>query len=100
MSHRKKLQEAKQKLEELLEPEEYDINIDEVDVDEEIESIFDSLDEIPDLYESDELNPIDRNLYKQILDLKNELVMTYGLFDIDLDTSIANRIYGYNSGDE
>ena len=42
MSHRKKLQEAKQKLEELLDPEEYDINIDEVDVDEEIESIFDS----------------------------------------------------------
>lgn len=75
MSHRKKLQEAKQRLEELLYPEEYDINIDEVDVDEEVESIFDSLHEISMLYESDELRPIERILYAQILNLNREFVI-------------------------
>ena len=75
MSHRKKLQEAKQKLEELLDPEEYDINIDEVDVDEEIESIFDSLDDISMLYESNELSPTERKLYTQILSLNREFVI-------------------------
>ena len=75
MSNLKKLQEAKQRLEELLYPKEYDINIDEVDVDEEVKSIFDSLHEISMLYESDELNPIERKLYTQILNLNREFVI-------------------------
>lgn len=75
MSHRKKLQEAKQRLEELLYPEDYDVNIDQVNVDEEVESIFDSLHGISVLYESEELNPIERILYKQILNLNREFVI-------------------------
>ena len=100
MSNRKKLQEAKQRLEELLYPEEYDINIDEVDVDEEVGAIFDSLDEISQLYESDELNPTDANIYRRIIDLKRDLAMAYDLFDIDLDTDIANGFFGFTEEDE
>ena len=75
MSHIQKLQEAKQKLEKLIYPEDYDVNIDEVDVDEEIESIFDSLDDISMLYESNELSPIEKKLYTQILNLNREFVI-------------------------
>lgn len=73
MSNRKKLQEAKQRLEKLLYPEEFDINIEEVDVDEEVKSIFDSLHEISMLYESEELSPSDTKLYDRILEIKLEL---------------------------
>lgn len=75
MSNRKKLQEAKQRLEELLYPEDYDINLEEVNVEEKVESIFDSLHEISMLYESNELSPIERKLYTQILNLNREFVI-------------------------
>lgn len=75
MSNLKKLQEAKQRLEKLLYPEEYNINIEEIDVDEEVKSIFDSLDDISMLYESEELKPIERKLYTQILNLNREFVI-------------------------
>ena len=73
MSNRKKLQEAEQRLEELLCTEDSDVNLDEVNVDEEVKSICDSLDEISKLYESGELKPSDTKLYEHILEIKLEL---------------------------
>lgn len=97
ISYRNKLTEVKLRLKEILENDTLEDEIDDSAIDDELDELMDSLEEVEDMYESHALNPFDENLYKQILRLKKEIILSYNLFDPEIE---RGRCGYYNEEDD